>query len=138
MSRFVPVTDVEKPRSEQDARALSKHANFSALNVAESREDCKRGWATGSVGWGVRGTFGGAGADSGAQVRASSTASGGNKLVQDERGRWVKQKDFDRAKQQHQQRRGGGGGRGPSQASPLSYPHVGSPLRSCCSTAAPR
>jgi hypothetical protein len=44
----------------------------------------KRGWEQGSVGWGVKGTFGDANRDVG-----STHAKKGN-LVKDEKGRWVK------------------------------------------------
>lgn len=44
----------------------------------------KRGWEQGSVGWGVRGTFGDTKRDVG-----STHAKKGN-LVKDEKGRWVK------------------------------------------------
>jgi hypothetical protein len=50
----------------------------------------KRGWEQGSVGWGVRGTFGDANRDVG-----STHAKKGN-LVKDEKGRWVKARGEER------------------------------------------
>lgn len=84
MPKFVPVSDPEAPRWEQDEAALAKHRNFDsgciARDQAEQRqlaagrraatkEDrANRGFEQGAVGWGVVGTFGSDARDADAQA----------------------------------------------------------------------
>lgn len=80
MPRFVPVVDVEKPRAEQDDDPeFRKHKKFDALNQPTSSLTSHRGWQSGTLGWGVLGSFGSVEKDDSAQVM--KTAQGQYKLV---------------------------------------------------------
>jgi hypothetical protein len=91
MVKFVPVTDVEKPRDAQDmnSSANQKHRKFDAAHTL-GKKVVDRGWQQGNVGWGVLGEFGG-GKDDGAQV--IKRTEGASKMVKNEKGLWVKVKD---------------------------------------------
>ena len=84
MPKFVPVSDPEAPRWEQDEAALAKHRNFDSGCIARdqteqrqlaagrraaTKEDrANRGFEQGAVGWGVVGTFGSDARDADAQA----------------------------------------------------------------------
>ena len=108
MPRFVPVTDTEKPRCEQNDESMSKHRAWDSFVVArdagESRQmqqamtkattekpKADRGWERGSVGWGVLGSWGSNDRDERAQV--ARVGDGRNKMVRNDKGLWVKAKD---------------------------------------------
>ena len=94
MPSFVPVVDQEKSRSERndfDAE-FAKHRKFdnphSVSKPLGYSSTNKRGFETGSVGWGVLGEFGSNQKDDGSA--AMVTNSGKNKMVKNEKGLWVK------------------------------------------------
>lgn len=95
MPAFVPVSDPEKARYEQDEKELAKHRNFDSMVVARQRtETTNRGWEQGSVGWGVLGAWGSSRRDEKAQV-TRRVADPSNKMVRNEKGLWVKARDLD-------------------------------------------
>ena len=105
MPKFVPVADPEAPRWEQDEAKLAKHRNFDSHVVARDQTEqrklaagrraatnadegrANRGFEQGAVGWGVVGTFGSEARDADAQARP---AEGNLKMVQNEKGLWVR------------------------------------------------
>mmetsp|Transcript_34021 Transcript_34021/g.44927 ORF Transcript_34021/g.44927 Transcript_34021/m.44927 type:complete len:201 (-) Transcript_34021:163-765(-) len=98
---FVPVTDVEKARCEQDFYSdnLRKHRKFDNpfddnLRGGKPKKKVDRGWGEhGSVGWGVRGFHGSAQKDTGGGKSTVNVCKNKRfKMVQDQHGRWVKQK----------------------------------------------
>ena len=113
MPSFVPVHDVEAPRSERDESAMQKHRKWDSMYVARSAAEVRagkgsgkggkggdgkpgvdRGWGTGQVGWGVQGKFGSIEADDGTSVQRRY-AVGKAKMVRNAKGLWVKAKDED-------------------------------------------
>ena len=98
MPTFVPVVDQEKSRFERDDydQSNSKHRKFDnpfALSKPKVDPTNKRGFETGSVGWGVLGEFGSNQKDDGSM--ACLTNTGKSKMVKNEKGLWVKAKDDD-------------------------------------------
>lgn len=88
MPKFVPVVDTEKPLSEQaQDRDFEKHRRF------DNPHKVDRGWQQGSLGWGVKGAFGSDGKDDSAQL--SRRTDGGNKMVKNDKGLWVKAKELE-------------------------------------------
>ena len=105
MPKFVPVADPEAPRWEQDEAKLAKHRNFDSHVVARDQTEqrklaagrraatnadegrANRGFEQGAVGWGVVGTFGSEARDADAQARP---AEGNLKMVQNDKGLWVR------------------------------------------------
>eukprot|EP00968_Pinguiococcus_pyrenoidosus_P008610 scaffold624_cov214-Pinguiococcus_pyrenoidosus.AAC.9 len=73
---------------------------------ADGHKPHKRGWADGSVGWGVQGHFGSDAADDGSQVKRRSPGSSG--LVRNKDGLWVKQRREERSQSSGEKRRRGG------------------------------
>lgn len=59
MPRFVPVSNPEAPKSEQDLHSAEnlKHRKFDNPH-AVLKPPVDRGWQQGSLGWGVLGSFG--------------------------------------------------------------------------------
>lgn len=95
MPAFVPVSDPEKARYEQDEKEMAKHRNFDSMVVARQRtETTNRGWEQGSVGWGVLGAWGSSCRDEKAQV-TRRVADPNKKMVRNEKGLWVKARDLD-------------------------------------------
>ena len=92
MVKFVPVTDVERPKDAQNLNtsANEKHRKFDNPHTVKKTVD--RGWQQGNVGWGVLGAFGNSDKDDAAQV--IKRAEGVNKMVKNEKGLWVKVKDL--------------------------------------------
>ena len=90
MVKFVPVTDVERPKAAQNLNtsANDKHRRFDNPHSVGKTVD--RGWQQGNVGWGVLGAFGNLDKDDAAQV--IKRAEGVNKMVKNEKGLWVKVK----------------------------------------------
>ena len=90
MVKFVPVTDVERPKAAQNLQgaANDKHRKFDNPHTVGTTVD--RGWQQGNVGWGVLGAFGNSDKDDAAQVMKH--AEGVNKMVKNEKGLWVKVK----------------------------------------------
>jgi hypothetical protein len=62
------------------------------MNRGDKNPATDRGWAMGTVGWGVLGAFGSHQKDEGAQVQRKAT--GKNKMVRNEKGLWVKAKEL--------------------------------------------
>lgn len=93
MPKFVPVTDTERPRSEQTNDAtMSRHRRFdNPHSVTKDKVD--RGWVQGEVGWGVLKNFGDDERDAKAQVLRH--ADGANKMVKNSKGLWVKAKEIE-------------------------------------------
>lgn len=92
----MPVVDVEKPRDERDDddENFRKHRKFDAMSQPSKLPDGynkknKRGFADGSVGWGVMGEFGSSTRDDGSAAVHRSTGSK-TKMVKNEKGLWVK------------------------------------------------
>jgi len=105
MPTFVPVVDNEKSRSERDDNdaSLAKHRKFDnpfALAKPSVNPSNKRGFETGSVGWGVLGSFGSNQKDDGTHANLSR---GKSKLIKNSAGLWVKASD------EHEPRTGGRG-----------------------------
>ena len=92
MVKFVPVSDVERPRDAQNlnSSANEKHRKFDNPHAVKKTVD--RGWQQGNVGWGVLGAFGNSDKDDAAQIIKRS--DGVNKMVKNEKGLWVKVKDL--------------------------------------------
>ena len=90
MVKFVPVTDVERPKAAQNLNtsANDKHRRFDNPHSVGKTVD--RGWQQGNVGWGVLGAFGNLDKDDAAQV--IKRAEGVNKMVKNETGLWFKVK----------------------------------------------
>ena len=99
MPTFVPVVDVEKPRFERDDFDANhiKSRKFdnphSLIRPPEKDTKNKRGFADGSVGWGVLGEFGSYEKDDGSAAHTQKT--GKCKMVKNGRGLWVKANDDD-------------------------------------------
>jgi hypothetical protein len=91
MVKFVPVSDVERPRAAQNlhASANEKHRKFDNPHTVGKSVD--RGWQQGNVGWGVLGAFGNSDKDDAAQV--IKHAEGAHKMVKNDKGLWVKVKN---------------------------------------------
>ena len=99
MPSFVPVVDVEKPRHERDDcdENFGKHRKFDAMAQPSSSSKLpvgydkknKRGFADGSVGWGVLGEFGSSQKDDGSAA-VHRVGEGKAKMVKNEKGLWVK------------------------------------------------
>jgi hypothetical protein len=91
MVKFVPVSDVERPRAAQNlhASANDKHRKFDNPHTVGKTVD--RGWQQGNVGWGVLGAFGNSDKDDAAQVMKH--AEGAHKMVKNDKGLWVKVKN---------------------------------------------
>lgn len=91
MVKFVPVSDVERPRAAQNLQtsANDKHRKFDNPHTVGKTVD--RGWQQGNVGWGVLGAFGNSDKDDAAQV--IKHAEGAHKMVKNEKGLWVKVKN---------------------------------------------
>lgn len=110
MPKFVPVTDTERPQSEQHevAHDYAQHRKFDAPHAVKANENrgrgkVDRGWQEGTVGWGVLGSFGSNDKDDAAQVVRRS--AGEQKMVKNEKGLWVKAgKGATTASDQDQQR----------------------------------
>ena len=90
MVKFVPVSDVERPKAAQNLQgaANDKHRKFDNPHTVSKTVD--RGWKQGNVGWGVLGAFGNSDKDDAAQVMKH--AEGANKMIKNEKGLWVKVK----------------------------------------------
>lgn len=109
MVKFVPVSDVERPRAAQNlhASANDKHRKFDNPHTVGKTVD--RGWQQGNVGWGVLGAFGNADKDDAAQV--IKHAEGAHKMVKNDKGLWVKVKNASSDKPEiSSSSRGRGGG----------------------------
>lgn len=91
MVKFVPVSDVERPRAAQNlnASANDKHRKFDNPHTVGKTVD--RGWQQGNVGWGVLGAFGNSDKDDAAQV--IKHGEGAQKMVKNDKGLWVKVKN---------------------------------------------
>lgn len=91
MPKFVPVTDTEKPRSEQSNDAtMARHRQFDNPHSV-NKDKVDRGWVQGEVGWGVLKNFGDDERDAKAQILRH--AEGANKMVKNDKGLWVKAKE---------------------------------------------
>jgi hypothetical protein len=75
MPKFVPVSDVERPKIAQDPNgaAFDKHRKFDNPHAVGKKLPVNRGWEQGNVGWGVLGAFGDHDKDEGAQVVKRAT-----------------------------------------------------------------
>ena len=104
MPTFIPVTDHETPRSERNnySKDAMKHRQFDAMSQPgkpgrwsgkkKKKKKVDRGWAMGSVGWGVRGTFGNDEIDDGSHIVRKKDPSKPSKLYRDEHGNWVQRR----------------------------------------------
>lgn len=119
MPKFVPVTDTEKPKSEQSLYSdeLLAHRQFdmphAVLNsgsAGNSNSQEKRGWTQGEVGWGNLNKYGSDAADNGAQILRH--AEGDQKMVKNEKGLWVKAKSINSSENKGELQGKGRGGRG--------------------------
>merc|ERR1719201_1282894 len=104
---FVPVVDIETPRSERDDHSgeFAKHRQFDALSAprhgvrgrntnVKKKKYNDRGWGpAGAIGWGVLGKFGGEEQDTGDHIDKTKRKS---KLVKNDKGLWVSLKQFKR------------------------------------------
>jgi hypothetical protein len=109
MVKFVPVSDVERPRAAQNlhASANDKHRKFDNPHTVGKTVD--RGWQQGNVGWGVLGAFGNSDKDDAAQV--IKHAEGAHKMMKNDKGLWVKVKNVSSDKSEiPSSSRGRGGG----------------------------
>ena len=111
MPKFVPVVDSETPLSEQayNDPNYEKHRQFDAPYVVKQQKSdvIDRGWKQGSLGWGVLGSFGSSNKDSSAQV--INRSEGASKMVKNEKGLWVKQKETRNLNEQNSSRGRGKG-----------------------------
>lgn len=95
MPTFVPVTDTERAKCEQNLHdaEFAEHRQFDAPHaMGRTKPKVDRGWAQGELGWGVLKSFGADDRDDLAQL--AKHAEGGHKMVRNEKGLWVKAKSL--------------------------------------------